>query len=149
MKKIFLTLLSAGLLLVACKKTETTENNANTTETSIESESNLSSETTFEGTFVGELPCADCESISETLTLKKDGTYVKESVYKGGENENINPIKVEGKYTVEGNKISLEGIQSGASNLYESEGEDKLHYLSSDGKKVEGELSDKYILTKK
>lgn len=134
--------------LVSCTKKETT--NSETPEIvvgSVEEPKTDSTQAYIAATYSGEIPCADCEGIIENLSLKQDGTFVRESLYKNGKYEE--PLKVEGKYKIEGQKVVLEGIKDGSSNLYELEGSDKLHYLTPEGKKVEGVLADKYILTKK
>lgn len=140
MKKMILPLLSAGLVFVACEKKE---NTASYTD-DIPTEMLKDSISTVKGTFVGDLPCADCEGIIETLTLNEDGTFTRETAYKG-EKE---PTKEQGTYKIEGAKISLEGGKDGESNLYEVEG-DKLHKLTLEGKKAEGELVNIYVLMKK
>ncbi len=51
----------------------------------------------YTGTFAGTLPCADCSGIETKLTLKKDNTYVLETVYKGKGNKK--PYIKKGKWT--------------------------------------------------
>lgn len=144
MKKMILPLLSAGLVFVACEKKENPASYTDDIPVEVVADSISAVPVEIRGTFVGELPCADCEGITETLILNDDGTFARETAYKG-EKE---PTKEQGTYKVEGAKISLEGGKDGESNLYEVEG-DKLHKLTLEGKKVEGELANSYILTKK
>lgn len=47
------------------------------------------------GTYVGDLPCADCEAIEQTLTINTDGTYRSETVYKG---KSVDPFVETGKW---------------------------------------------------
>ncbi len=154
---MMLPLLCAGLLLAACKKSE-----PESVETPVEDSASASDELPADaipvaseelgaiaGTYAGVLPCADCEGIEETLTLNADGSYVRESKYQGEKAKDATPDKLEGKFSYDSatKKVTLEGVKEGSS-LYEVDG-DKLYFLDTDGKRVEGELASNYILTKK
>src|SRR3984885_13990287 len=54
--------------------------------------------------YVGTLPCADCEGIDVTLQLKKDSSYIMNSVYKGSSVDSSNNHVVDnGTWTMYGN----------------------------------------------
>jgi heat shock protein HslJ/uncharacterized lipoprotein NlpE involved in copper resistance len=95
------------------------------------------------GIYKGNLPCADCETIETTIALTED-SYVKETVYKGKSKE---VFKETGNYSWNeaGNTITL--LNSEASNQY-FVGENVLFHLDADGKRIEGDLTDKYRLNK-
>ncbi len=42
---------------------------------------------TFAGTFTGTLPCGNCDSIDETLSLRPDGSFELHDVYAGGKGD--------------------------------------------------------------
>lgn len=97
----------------------------------------------YQGTYKGNLPCADCESIETIITLTSD-TYTKQIVYKG-KSDKI--VKETGKYiwNEAGNTITLSG--SDAPNQY-FVGENVLFHLDVDGKRIKGDLASKYELAK-
>lgn len=49
----------------------------------------------IDGIYKGNLPCADCSGITETLILAKDGSYIREDLYQG---KSTNPFQVQGKW---------------------------------------------------
>lgn len=98
------------------------------------------------GTYRGTLPCADCEGIETVITLNPDGTFKKIDNYltnKEGENK----FEESGKFTwdVNGSIITL---KSDSGDFMYKVGEGKLFALDMEGKMVEGQLADKYILVK-
>lgn len=104
----------------------------------------------YMGTYKGSLPCADCEGIDVTLTLKSDHTFVLETVTKSGK-EGLADIEdtIQGDYMwteMEDNIVMLEGIGDRPNKYLMSEG--MLIQLDMDGKRIEGPLADKYVLKK-
>ena len=100
----------------------------------------------YVGTYKGVTPCADCEGIEVELTIHKDSTYSISNKYLGkGDGQ---PIVKTGKYTwsADGSTIELDGIQDAPSKFKVGEG--RVWQLDMQGNKVEGELAEKYILTK-
>lgn len=98
----------------------------------------------YHGTYVGSLPCADCEAIETTIILTDD-SFVKEEVYKGKSKEIF--IKSGSfEWNKEGNTITLVGIEK--PNQY-FVGENVLFHLDMDGKRIEGDLASNYELRKK
>lgn len=49
----------------------------------------------IDGIYKGDLPCADCSGITETLILAKDGSYIMEDLYQG---KSAKPFQVDGKW---------------------------------------------------
>lgn len=100
----------------------------------------------YAGTYKGVTPCADCAGIEVELTINADNTYIVSYKYLGkGDGQ---PIKESGKYawTSDGSTIELQGITDAPSAFKVGEG--IIWQLDKKGKRIEGELADKYILTK-
>ncbi len=152
MKKIFLTLLSAGLLLTACNS----GNDAHTSDsvtvadntTVADPAHNSRNAVDWQGTYKGVLPCADCPGIDVTLTLNENGTYVRETKYQGDKAASMPVDKEEGSFTwsTDGQKITLNNITDGSNQYFV--GENMLYTLDAEGNRVEGELAETYILKK-
>lgn len=99
----------------------------------------------YQGTYVGSLPCADCEAI-ETIIILRDDSFEKEEVYKGKFKETFSRKSGSFEWNKEGYTITLVGIEK--PNQY-FVGENVLFHLDIDGKRIEGELMHKYQLEKK
>lgn len=99
----------------------------------------------YEGTYVGTLPCADCEGIKTEITLGKD-TYTKKMTYLG--KPETNSFETSGKYSWNeaGSIITLDGEDE--PDKYQV-AENLLYSLDMDGNRITGDLADFYILTKK
>lgn len=99
----------------------------------------------FYGTYEGVVPCADCPGIKTVLTLKDDTTYDLSTEYleKGD-----GAIQTSGVYTLENDVITLITPSTNEETYYKII-DGKLALLSPDKQLIEGELADKYILTKK
>ena len=95
------------------------------------------------GTYIGVLPCADCPGIETALTMNMDGTYVLQTKYQ----ERGDSVHVDqGAFTWDptGSHITLgesEGIKFQV-------GENQLFHLDQEGNRIEGALSEFYILKK-
>ncbi|CAM3775788.1 copper resistance protein NlpE [Parendozoicomonas haliclonae] len=95
----------------------------------------------WDGTYSGLLPCADCSGIQTTITLKPDGTYIEITEYVGKPNARyIN----EGRFTwkVNGRDIVL---SNGEQYMV---GEGQLFRLDQAGNRVVGSLANHYVLKK-
>ncbi|TDK45536.1 copper resistance protein NlpE [Algoriphagus formosus] len=99
----------------------------------------------WEGTYVGTLPCADCEGIETELTINYDGTYSYKTNYLGKELE-AEEVTGTFQWDENGSVITLVGLD-GAPGKYKV-GENRIWHLDMEGKQIEGDLADKYILTK-
>lgn len=97
------------------------------------------------GTYKGVVPCADCEGIETSITINADSTYSIDTKYLGKGEGKINNIKGNWKWT-DGSTIELEGIKDGPSKYFVAEG--RIIQLDQEGKRIEGALADKYVLTK-
>jgi uncharacterized lipoprotein NlpE involved in copper resistance len=99
----------------------------------------------WEGTYVGTLPCADCEGIETELNINYDGTYSYKTTYLGKESE-AEEVTGTFQWDENGSVITLAGLD-GAPGKYKV-GENRIWHLDMEGKQIEGDLADKYILTK-
>ncbi|MBL7906070.1 MAG: copper resistance protein NlpE N-terminal domain-containing protein [Bacteroidales bacterium] len=97
------------------------------------------------GVYQGVLPCADCDGLVTTLTLNKDKTFKRVMVYKGKSDQ---AFEESGKFTWDntGSVVMLQGITGSPS--YYKVGENQVMQLDLQGKAVEGELAEMYILKK-
>lgn len=145
MKKSFLSLAIIALTLTSCKNdSEKQEETIPMDSTTVQIDHhNAKISLDYIGTYKGSLPCADCEAI-ETTILLTENSYVKETVYKGKSSE---VFKETGNYSWNeaGNTITL--LNSEAPNQY-FVGENVLFHLDADGKRIEGDLANKYRLNK-
>ena len=147
MKKFLVVTLMMGLSLTSCKKDATmNEEEIVVDSTAVEIPvdiHNAMSSLDYQGTYLGSLPCADCEAI-ETKIILTDDSFIKEAVYKGKSKE---VYKESGsiQWNKEGNTITLVGVNP--SNLY-FVGENVLIHLDSDGNRVKGSLAPYYELKK-
>lgn len=105
-----------------------------------------SSAASWQGTYQGTLPCADCAGIDYTLTLNEDQTYSLTQVYQG--KEGAEPATSEGKFhwNDTGSVITLED-GSDTPNQY-FVGDDMLMKLDINGEKVTGDMAALYNLQK-
>ena len=129
----------------SCKKETEKETDTTAVDSTIVQvdEHNAMNSLDYQGTYRGNLPCADCESIETTISLTED-SYIKETVYKGKSRE---VFKETGKYTWNdaGNTITLS--DSEAPNQY-FVGENVLFHLDAEGKRIEGDLASNYKLSR-
>ncbi len=147
MKKSIVLALMITLSFASCKKEAEMDNDEvavdSTAVEMVSDDHNAMNSLDYQGTYVGSLPCADCESIETTLILTDD-SYIKETIYKGKSKEIFNESgNIE--WNKEGNTITLVGLN--ASNQY-FVGENVLFHLDVNGRKIEGDLASKYELKK-
>ena len=145
MKKSLLILGIIAFSFTSCKKEAEKEINEAPIDSTVVQvdEHNAKNSLDYIGTYKGNLPCSDCESIETTIALNQD-TYVKETIYKGKSDK---VFKETGTYTwnAAGNTITLSGSET--PNQY-FVGENVLFHLDADGKRIEGDLADRYKLDK-
>lgn len=100
----------------------------------------------YTGTYTGITPCADCEGIEVSLTLNGDSSYTHSMLYLG--KSDVKPVVTNGKYTwtTDGSTVALVGLEGSANKFKVGEGQ--IWQLDMSGKKIEGELAEKYILKK-
>lgn len=146
MKKSFFVMAAAATMfamgLVSCGNKQSTENQEATTDTVVVAEP---APAPISGTFEGTLPCADCSGIKTELVISEDGKFKLTETYMA---------KKEKQFVSEGEIVRGEG---GRFSLTDKDGtvrqyeltDNTIAVLNAEGKKAEGELADKYILTKK
>ncbi len=146
MKKSFFVMAAAATMfamgLVSCGNKQSTENQEATTDTVVVAEP---APAPISGTFEGTLPCADCSGIKTELVISEDGKFKLTETYMA---------KKEKQFVSEGEIVRGEG---GRFSLTDKDGtvrqyeltDNTIAVLDAEGKKAEGELADKYILTKK
>ena len=95
------------------------------------------------GAYSGTLPCADCEGIRTTVTLRDDGTFERELFYLG---KSASPIRDSGRFSWNdsGSIVTL-FVEDGSTQMYQV-GEGRLFHLDRAGRRIEGDLADRYIL---
>ncbi|RBA28040.1 META domain-containing protein [Flavobacterium tibetense] len=145
MKKSFLILGIIAFGFTSCKNDTEKQTEITPIDSTVVQidEHNAKSSLDYTGTYKGNLPCADCETIETTISLKEN-SYTKETVYKGKSKE---VFKETGNYSWNeaGNTITL--LNSEAPNQY-FVGENVLFHLDANGKRTEGDLASNYQLSK-
>ncbi len=134
MKKLSLVAICAlAMIMASCTNNQSKSN-----------EQQEESTQDFYGTYQGVLPCADCPGIKTVLTLRDDTTYDLSTEYlEKGDGE----VVTSGVYTLENDVITLITPSTNEETYYKIL-DGKLAFLSPDKQLIEGELADKYILTK-
>lgn len=84
-----------------------------TVQAPVETPMPASSASSINGLYKGNLPCADCTGINETLILAKDGTYILEDVYQG---KSAKPFQSSGKWEI----INTDVLQLNPSDISNS-----------------------------
>lgn len=142
MKKLFILSLAAFALYSCGNTGKTVEEKVTTVIEEVADIHNAQNSLDYKGTYKGTLPAADAQGMETTITLM-DSTFTKDVVYIGKKGK----FSEKGKYSwnKDGNIIILEGID--APNKY-FVAENQLVALDMDGKKITGDLADKYILKK-
>lgn len=97
------------------------------------------------GTYKGMLPCADCNGLETIVCINENNTYNLKTKY-DGKGDKIFEQKGTFTWNKAGNTIILEDVKSGPNQYFVAE--NKLIQLDLSGKKITGNLADKYILTK-
>lgn len=106
--------------------------------------------TSLSGIYEGVFPCADCEGIETLLTLGDSGEFRQESSYLGvddGESIYVSEGTFEQSNDGKFIKLNIDGEDS-MFNQYLVK-QNRLVKLDSEGKRIEGEMADLYVLKKK
>jgi len=140
MKKYLLPLaiFAAAMMFQSCK----TNNKAQTPPLPVGDNSATSLD--WPGTYIGTLPCADCEGILTTLKLNADLTYERSSSYSGKTTETFTD-KGKFQWNDLGNIITLNNADQPSKFLV---GENRVIQLDMQGQPVTGVLADHYVLEK-
>lgn len=101
----------------------------------------------WNGVYVGVIPCADCEGIETSLELYSTMKYILTTKYLG-KGEETYTTTGNFKWNEQGNTIIL--IENNKSEIAYAffVGENTLTQLDQSGNRIDGELSEKYILKK-
>ncbi|MGL6268276.1 MAG: copper resistance protein NlpE, partial [Chitinophagaceae bacterium] len=70
----------------------------------------------WNGTYMGKIPCADCQGIETTMILSKDGSYILKTKYLG-KSDAVNEKSGKFTWNSAGSTITLDGIYN-APNQY-------------------------------
>lgn len=153
MKKTLLLLTGAVLVLAGCQDEKPQQSAQPVAETPAEivveapadSAHTANTALDWNGTYVGVLPCADCEGIETHITLNHDGSYTATQTYLGKENGDF---ESQGQFhwNDQGNTVTLEG-ESGMNQYFV--GENILFMLDMNGERIQGDLAPHYQLRKK
>lgn len=147
MKKICI-IFSAAILLAACSNSakQTEEQQTDTVEVSNDfaKENSAKIALDYQGTYQGVLPAADGPGMNVTITID-DSTYIKNVSYV--DRTDVPQTETTGKYTwnEDGNTITLVGEEAPAKYFVS---ENTLTQLDTEGKRIEGALAEKYVLSK-
>lgn len=145
MNKIsLLSIVSAALMYSACiSNTHPKNENNDTMADYVDTEHTSQNSVDWQGTYEGTLPCADCPGIQTVITLADDGTFIYEAEYL----ERDTKIADSGTFMWHdnGSVVHLTGQDT---DLKFQVGENQLFHLDQEGKRIEGELAENYILKK-
>jgi heat shock protein HslJ/uncharacterized membrane protein len=97
------------------------------------------------GTWYGNLPCADCTSISYQITLHEDMSFASSSLYNGKSEEEISQ---KGKWEVINDSTIEVGEGEGKQQIFNVSAE-KLTMLDQQGKPIASDFSSQYELNRK
>ncbi len=148
MKKHLLALTLLTLIFsVSCKsdKNETTEESVvETAEPEPKPDMHTSQNSLdWKGTYIGTLPCADCEGIKTTIRLNEDMSYDAVMEYLGKE---AGVFETRGYYKWEDDGQNI--LLSDDNETKYKVGENKLIQLDKSDQIITGELADMYVLKK-
>lgn len=129
----------------ACKSKEATQQNGITGVS--HNTDNAKNSSNWAGTYMGIVPCADCEGISTQLTLKSDNTYSLQTEYIG-EDSSMQRFEGTFQWNNTGSIVILKGLKEKSMPFSYLVGENKLVQMDMDGKIITGDLTSNYVLTK-
>lgn len=99
------------------------------------------------GTYSGVIPCADCEGIRLKIVLDQSEHFMVERQY-AGESAKVEQSKGQIFWDKNGQDIRLNGIGDDNGSLGFRIEDGAIRKLDLYGKKIEGQLAEKYLLTK-
>jgi copper homeostasis protein (lipoprotein) len=152
-KSSFLPLL-AILFLASCGTKGTSDTSSTTADSTAQETDTMvadnahSSQNSLDwsGMYKGVVPCADCEGIETILVLNADQSYLLRTTYLGKPDTKATEKTGSLTWNAEGNTVILGGIENAPNQYFV--GENKLIQLDLSGKKITGQLADKYVLVK-
>jgi copper homeostasis protein (lipoprotein) len=97
----------------------------------------------WHGTYSGTVPCADCEGIRTSVTLRDDGSFERERLYLG---KSAAPMRDSGRFSWNeaGSIITLVSADGGTQQY--QVGENQLFHLDQAGNRIAGDLAGQYVL---
>ncbi|WP_438958047.1 copper resistance protein NlpE N-terminal domain-containing protein [Porticoccus sp.] len=107
---------------------------------------NSSNSLTWEGSYSGVLPCADCPGIDTNLVLHRDNTFSLTTRYLG-EDDKLFESSGTFRWNEAGTGIRLQGLPD--NSIHYQIGENQLIQLDKQGQRITGDLADQYVLKKK
>lgn len=99
----------------------------------------------FIGTYIGILPCADCEGMETKLTINENNTFTK-SVHYLGKGTKVFEQKGTFSWNKLGNVIQLTDVENAPNQYLVSK--DKLLQLNMEGNIIDGTMAQEYQLSK-
>ncbi|MFC3902656.1 Uncharacterized lipoprotein NlpE involved in copper resistance [Acinetobacter marinus] len=162
MKKVLLSLTFASLLLSACSKPDSADQNTEAQSTAQQTAQQSTPSGTnhpdpahsaensldWNGTYEGTLPCADCNGIRTELTLNSNKTYRIAETYLGrGKGEGASYV-TNGTFNFDNRNTSIIVLDKKADARQYFIAENKVYALDSFGEKITGDFESMYILSK-
>jgi copper homeostasis protein (lipoprotein) len=145
MSKLNLILLAAFVILgLSCGRQSSEQSNSEEIPAEFYDVHNARISLDYVGSYLGVLPCADCEGIRTEVILVDESQFIRRTQYIGHDDM---VFEESGIYTWDdaGNTITLQGTEK--PNQY-FVSENRIFHLDMGGKRIEGELADQYILVK-
>lgn len=103
-------------------------------------------EPAFSGTYSGTLPCADCPGIDYQLTLSNDHYYSEKMTY---QDRNVPTVLDSGTYSIKNDTIlQLKNKPESVGMRQFAIHDNQLSLLDMDGKAIQSNFADRYILKK-
>lgn len=152
MKTITTIFILAAFFLMGCKSGEGTDIRMpaplERSSTKTQDKQIARSSYNWEGTYEGVTPCADCEGIETTLTLKTDETFDLSQTYLGVDGRDESRFHESGRFNWEenGNEII---VRTSDQTIRFKVGNNEVTMLDMAGNVVSGELANFYVLKKK
>ncbi|WP_194974255.1 copper resistance protein NlpE N-terminal domain-containing protein [Aquiflexum lacus] len=142
--KVFLSSIIIVLMSFSCSSKKVVEKEE-ILEINPSMASNSRNSLDWKGVYKGTTPCADCEGIETSITLKSDETFQRSIRYLGKDD---NYFFDEGIFlwNEAGSKVTLE-TKDGNSQQYQV-GENVLFHLDREGNRITGDLAENYKLAK-
>ena len=145
MKK-FLGAIAVAIIFVSCGESGEQENNTSVASSDTTGEARVVGyQPVIAGTYLGIVPCADCEGIETRVTLFADTSYQLVMTYLGKgpkDTAGLNQQK-SGKYMMVNDTMQFEGHE-----IKFLKTDTALIQLDLAGKLITGKLADKYVLKK-
>lgn len=153
MKKTALLLVLAATVMIGCKNGEKKESTSEemmetvkNDDSAVIDDHNSKNSLDWAGVYEGTVPCADCEGIKTVLELNEDNSYSLSETYLGKPEKN-SEVKRTGNLSW--NEAESEvTLKNGDDVMQYKVGENQLLMLNTEGKLIDGKMSDLYILKK-